>query len=374
METAARPPLELAVVIPTLNERDNIEPLIARLEPVLARVGWEVIFVDDDSSDGTAELVRRISLNDPRVRVLHRIGRRGLASACLEGMMASAAPYLAVMDADLQHDESLLPRMLETLKRDGLDLVVASRNLEQGGMGDFAEARVRLSRIGAWLGWLVLGPAKLTDPMSGFFLLRREFLHRAIYRSSGIGFKILLDLVTSSPGPVKLAEVPYRFGARLHGESKLDFSIGVEYVYLLLDKLTAGYVPARFVAFVLAGVPGLAVHLALLGLLMRAGGWPFWQSNVAATWVAMSLNFFLNNWLTYRDARLKGWQVLSGLMVFYLACGVGALASFAMAQFLYEKSVPWYGAGLFGMAVTSVWNYAASRVLAWRRRVRQAYD
>jgi dolichol-phosphate mannosyltransferase len=365
-------PLELTVVIPTLNERDNIEPMVTRLDAVLGPIRWEAVFVDDDSTDGTAALIRAISLRDQRIRVLHRIGRRGLASACLEGMLSSAAPFLAVVDADGQHDESLLPRMLERIKSEELDLVVASRNIEGGGMGQFAARRVRLSELGTQLSRLVVRSAELTDPMSGFFVLRRDYLHRVVYRTSGIGFKILLDLVASSSEPVKLAELPYQFGVRRRGESKLDISVALEYFYLLIDKLLGGYIPVRFVVFVLAGLPGLVVHLAALAVLLQ--GWDFARANIAAIGLAMTLNFFVNNWITFRDARLKGASIAAGLLLFYAACAVGALASFALAQFLYERNVPWYLAGVAGMAVASVWNFGVSQVLAWRRlRVRQPY-
>jgi dolichol-phosphate mannosyltransferase len=360
--------LDLAVVVPTLNERENIAPLLERLEKSLDGIRWEVIFVDDDSSDGTPGLLRQIALCNPRVRVLQRVGRRGLSSACLEGMMASAAPHLAVMDADLQHDATLLPRMLAKLKAEQLDVVVASRNLDAGGMGEFDPRRVRLSRLGAWLARVILPRVALTDPMSGFFVLRREFLDKVVRRTSGIGFKILLDLIASSPEPVRLAELPYRFRNRERGESKLDMKVSIEFIFLLLDKLFGGYVPARFVAFVLAGTPGLVLHLLILGLLTQPAKFDFFPANAAATGSAMTLNFFVNNWFTWRDARLRGKDLVRGLGAFYLVCSVGALLSFALAQYLYEKSVPWYGAGVAGMAVASVWNFAASQVLTWRRR------
>ena len=365
--------LTLAVVIPTLNERDNIEPLIKRLESVLNGISWEAIFVDDDSRDGTAELLRQTSLHDPRIRVLQRIGRRGLASACLEGMMASAAPYLAVMDADLQHDESLLPKMLDKLRESGADLVVASRNLGADGMGEFAASRVVLSRLGARLSRVITKGVALTDPMSGFFMLRREYLSQVIHRTSGIGFKILLDLIASGTGRPKVCEIPYRFRNRERGASKLDFSVSIEYLYLLIDKLFGQFIPVRFIAFVLAGLPGLMLHLATLGLSMQVLGSSFLQANVSATFVAMTLNFFVNNLFTWHDARLKGKALVGGLLAFYLACSVGSVTSFALAQFLFEKTVPWYLAGMLGMAVASVWNYGASQILSWRRllRVRQ---
>jgi dolichol-phosphate mannosyltransferase len=231
-----------------------------------------------------------------------------------------------------------------------------------------------LSHLGAWLARLLLPGVNLTDPMSGFFVLRREFLDKVVRRTSGIGFKILLDLIASSPEPVRLAELPYRFRNRHKGESKLDLRISIEFIFMILDKLFGNYVPARFLAFVLAGVPGLALHLLVLGLLTQRAKLDFFPANAAAIGSAMTLNFFVNNWFTWRDARLRGKALLRGLGAFYLVCSLGALLSFALAQYLYDKFVPWYAAGLAGMGVASVWNFAGSQVLTWRRqRLRRPY-
>src|SRR5688572_7571857 len=134
---AAARPLELAVVLPTFNERGNVAPMVARLEAALGPSGWEAIFVDDDSRDGTADEARRIAAADPRVRVLQRIGRRGLASAAIEGMCATAAPVVAVMDADMQHDPALLPQMLAAIRSGEYDLAVASRFAPGASMADW---------------------------------------------------------------------------------------------------------------------------------------------------------------------------------------------------------------------------------------------
>src|SRR5580704_5875375 len=136
---------ELTVVIPTLNERDNIGPVVELLDAVLDTVGWEVIFVDDDSSDGTSERIREISRRDRRVRCLQRIGRRGLATACIEGALATSTPYIAIMDADMQHDEKLLPQMLAILKSESVDLVVGSRHVAGGGIGEWDAGRANIS-------------------------------------------------------------------------------------------------------------------------------------------------------------------------------------------------------------------------------------
>ncbi len=326
----------------------------------------EVIFVDDDSSDGTADTVRAIALDDPRVRILRRILRRGLASACIEGMMSTAAPYIAVMDADLQHDEAILPRMLSKLKQERLDLVVGTRNAEGGGMGNFSPGRIWLSNFGKKLSRTV-SHCDLSDPMSGFFLVDRCFLEEVVHSVSGTGFKILLDLVASSKRPVRLGEIPYRFAARLHGESKLDISVGVEYIQLLLDKALGDLMPARFVLFGMVGAIGVGTHLVVLYALLKARQ-SFAVAQLWATYVVMTLNFFLNNAITYRDRRLRGTALLGGLTSFYIACSIGAFMNFQVATFGVQNGAPWYVAGLVGIAISSVWNYGVTAVFTWRRR------
>lgn len=360
------PPLELAVVIPVYNESANVRPMLECLGNVLGDIEYEVIFVDDDSPDGTANLVRSIALENPDVRVIQRIGRRGLASACIEGMMATAAPYIAVMDADLQHDETILPVMLAKLKADKLDLVVATRNSEGGSMGEFSEARVRLSDTGRRLGALI-ARADLSDPMSGYFVLDRRFLAEVSRSLSGVGFKILLDLVSSSKRPVRFAEVPYRFRNRLHGESKLDILVALEYLQLLLDKSIGNYVSPRFVMFGFVGAAGVAIHLAILFALRNFGHRSFVFSQAVAAVVVMTLNFFLNNAITYRDLRLKGGHLILGLASFYLACSIGAVINLRIGTFVLDNGLPWFIAGFLGLVAGSVWNYAVSGIITWRR-------
>jgi dolichol-phosphate mannosyltransferase len=359
-------PVDLAIVIPTFQERANIEPLLANLRQALAGIEYEVIFVDDDSPDGTASAIRAISRTDPRVRVLQRIGRRGLASACLEGMMATAAPSIAVMDADLQHDERILPVMFSRLNAGKLDLVVGTRNLEGGGMGEFAGRRVRLSHFGRRLSRTV-SHNDLSDPMSGFFVVQRSFLEEVVHSASGAGFKILLDLVASSPRPVRFAEVPYTFRKRIHGSSKLDILVGIEYLQLLLDKAIGNLIPPRFLIFSMVGALGLVLSIGVLFLLFTVLKMQFAAAQAITTFIAMTANFFLNNTLTYRDRRLRGWRVLSGLLTFYAACVIGALINIRIAQFSKDAGVPWYLAGAGGLAVGAVWNYGVTSITTWRQ-------
>ena len=360
-------PPELAVIIPTLNERDNVPLVVERLNRVLAGIAWEAIFVDDDSPDGTADAVRALGRRQANIRCLQRLGRRGLASACIEGILASAAPYAAVMDGDLQHDESLLPAMLAKIKSERLDVVVASRYVEAGSLGEWQRSRVMISNLAGRLGRLVI-KAELTDPMSGFFVIKRDAFNAALRGLSGQGFKILLDLFASSPRPLAFAELPLNFRQRLHGESKLDAMVAWEYLVLLLEKLVGPAVPVRFLLFSIIGALGVGTHLLTLWFATHVLFTGFALAQSAATLVAMTGNFLLNNLFTYRDRRLRGRRLLTGLISFYAVCGAGAAANVGIASHLVVDHHSWWLAGLAGAAVSVVWNYAMSSIFTWSPR------
>ena len=358
---------ELAVVIPTLNEKDNVVPLVELLDAVLDGVSWEVIFVDDDSLDGTAKRIREISRRDRRVRCLQRIGRRGLSTACIEGALATSAPFVAVMDADMQHDEKLLPQMLATLKSEPVDLVVGSRYVVGGGIGGWNTARASMSAFATRLSRLIC-KANVTDPMSGFFMLRREVLEEALWRLSGQGFKILLDILASSPQSLRLRELPYEFRERQRGESKLDTLAAWEYMMLIADKLIGHIVPIRFALFAFVGGIGLFVHMSTLWFALTVAGAAFDPAQASASVAAMTSNFFLNNLFTYRDRRLRGLALLRGLISFYAICALGAVANVGIAGYVFSRNEVWWLAGLAGVAVGSVWNYAVSSVFTWKQK------
>jgi dolichol-phosphate mannosyltransferase len=363
--------LELAVVVPTFNECENVGPLLESLARSLSGVRYEVIFVDDDSPDGTAEVVRAIGAANPQVRVLQRIRRRGLASACIEGMMATAAPYVAVMDADLQHDERILPQMLAMLRERRLDIVVATRNVEGGSMGAFARERVFLSSLGNRLSRSITR-VRLSDPMSGFFLVDRAFLGEVVRSASGVGFKILLDLVASARRPLRIGEVPYTFRERVRGASKLDILVALEYLELLLDKAIGDIVPVRFIIFGLVGSVGVVLATAVLYVAMAAFQAQFLTAQAVATVVAMTANFFLNNITTYRDRRLRGKRLWVGLTTFMIACSFGAVINMRIAEFARGFGVTPLISGVCGLLVGAVWNYGVTSFTTWRhtRRAR----
>ena len=356
--------LELSVIIPTYNERDNIKPLVEKIKSALVGVNWEVIFVDDDSKDKTVDIIHDLAQTDCRIRCLRRINRRGLSSACIEGMLSSSAEYLAVMDADMQHDEKVLLTMINLLKKEDIDIVVGSRYLEGDCCTKWSKKRLKASKFATALAKMLLG-VKLTDPMSGFFMLKRSFLKRVVYNLSGKGFKILLDIFSSSPEPIRFKETPYVFGTRFAGKSKLDLMVLWEYAVLISDKSLGKFVPVRFVFFVLVGLVGLVVHLIILFLLMRVFLTGFLIAQAVATFLAMTANFIFNNIFTYHDLKLKGLKFVRGLLTFYFACGIGAFINLKIASFLYLSSISWWLAGILGAVVGAVWNFAITSTLTW---------
>ena len=357
-------PVELSVIVPTFNERGNVAPLLARLEATLAGVVWEAIFVDDDSPDGTAQQVKTIAAHDPRVRCLRRVNRRGLAGACIEGILGSSAPYVAVIDADLQHDETLLPRMLDSLRSGRSDLVVATRFGAGGSAEALSPTRETGSRLARRLARMI-GGVTLSDPMSGFFAIRRDRFDPLAASLSPHGFKILLDIVLRARGTLRITEEPFVFGSRVYGESKLDALVVLEYLGLLISRASLDTVTAGFLSRALVGVIGLGVHLAAL----RAGlasGLPFLQAYTLGALIALGANFLITNLLlTHHDRRLRGWAVIPGLLVFGVTSALGLVAGIGTAAWLYALRPVWWLAGSAGAVIGAVCGRATSPRFVW---------
>ncbi|MDE2436422.1 MAG: glycosyltransferase family 2 protein [Sphingomonadales bacterium] len=369
--------LRLGVVLPTYNERGNLRSMVERLDKALAGVGWEVIVVDDNSPDGTADEARALAQEDPRVRVLQRIGRRGLSSAAIEGMCATAAPVVAVMDADHQHDPALLPGMLAAIEGGEYDLAYASRFAEGASTDAWGRPdRVKASNLANRIANKVTG-VELSDPMSGFFMLPTRILRADAHRLSGVGFKILLDILATVETPLRIKEFPLNFAARADGESKLDRTVVFEFLVGLYDKWLGRWIPTRFALFGTIGGLGVVVHMAVLALVLNLFGAKFLVSHypkevsfivgqTSAALVAMTFNFVLNNELTYADKRLRGFvPVLTGWARFALTCAFGLLANIGAATALVRIGFHAYPAALVGIVLGSVWNFALSSKFVW---------
>jgi dolichol-phosphate mannosyltransferase len=372
-DVARRPAPELCVVVPTFNERANVPILVERLAKTLAGCDWEVLFVDDNSPDGTAAVARAIGETDRRVRCMRRIGRRGLSGACLEGMLASQARYVAVMDGDLQHDETLLVAMLDRLRGGGgegggFDLAVASRYLRGGSAAGLSSPqRARLSSWGNLFVRRVLG-VQLSDPMSGFFMIRRDAFEALAPALSTQGFKLLLDILVTAGGCLRIVELPSTFRQRVHGESKLDSKIALDFAALVTAKLTHDAVSVRFLLYCLVGLTGLGIHLATLFVLTQSTALAFGVAQAIATVAAITWNFVLNNLFTYRDQRLTGWRFVTGLLRFQVICAIGAISNVGIATWIYDYDSVWWIAGLGGALIGTVWNFAVSAAFVWRQQ------
>lgn len=364
--TVASTPLDLTVVVPVLNERDNVESLLERLAFALIGIEWEVVFVDDRSSDGTAELIESLARLDRRVRLIRRFGRRGLSSAVVEGFLSSTAPVVAVIDGDMQHDEKILPRLYAAVADASHDLAVGTRYSHGGSVGEWNDARRRISQIATRIAAPIM-KTRVSDPMSGFFAVRRSVVLEGAPHLSSVGYKILLDLIASSPRALRIAEIPYTFASRVAGESKLDGAVALEYLELVLDKLVGRWIPVKLILFGAVGSIGVAVHLLLLATMLQLSI-AFATAQTAAVLGSMVFNFALNNEFTYRDRRLRGTAWFRGLISFALVCSVGAIANVGAGTLLYQADRTWWLAGLFGAVVGSIWNFVGTSWLTWTRR------
>jgi dolichol-phosphate mannosyltransferase len=363
----ARPAPELSVIVPAYNECANVPIMVERLRVALAGIDWEAIFVDDNSPDGTAAAVRAIGQTDSRIRCIRRIGRRGLAGACLEGMLASQARFVAVIDGDLQHDETLLAAMLRALRNSDKDLAVATRYDGSGSAEGLSSGlRTKISAYSNTLSQRLL-KVELSDPMSGFFMLRRAVVEEVAPSLSSQGFKILLDIVTSKPG-LRFIEFPYTFRERQHGESKLDARVALDFIALLFAKRISDAVSFRFLMFCFVGLTGVAVHMLALLLIGDLIGLGFGAAQSIATLTAIVWNFVLNNALTYRDQRLAGWDFVIGLVRFAVICAVGALSNAGVAYWIFSYDPDWWLAGLAGALMSATWNYVVSAAFVWHAR------
>jgi dolichol-phosphate mannosyltransferase len=358
---------ELTIVVPTLNERENIVPLLAKIEAALVGVEWEVIFVDDDSGDGTSDTVREIARRDPRVRCLQRLGRRGLSTACIDGALASSCLYIAVMDADMQHDERLLPQMLKALKSGACDLAVGSRYVPGGGVGDWDSSRANMSAFATRMSRAICR-VPIADPMSGFFMIRRDVFEHSMRRLSGQGFKILLDLIVSSPQPLRIKELPYHFRARQHGATKLDTLVEWEFVMLLADKFIGFRMPVGLAMAALISALGFTLYLGARWLGSHVSGASFAQSEIAAILVSAAAVFFLNQLFTYRDKRLSGAELIGRLLLLFAVTAAIGFTAVSMTSGTFAASTTMRSLVTGNGIVSTACSYAVARFLSRPKR------
>lgn len=352
---ALHPAPAIAVIVPTYNARAKIAPLIEQLDRELRGTTWEALFVDDNSPDGTFAAVAAIGATDARVRCLRRIGRRGAVGACLEGMLATQAPLLLVLDSDGPRDNTPFAAMLEQIRGGTCDLVVASRYGDGGSAHPWSKALVRR----------LLG-LDVTDPISGTFLIRREAFAALAPALSPNSAGVLLDILLTARGRLRVAE--HAVGSRgAANYAALDSALALGLAEHVVSRLTRGAVSVRFLMFCLVGLTGVGIHMGILWSVLRATALPFAAAQAAAAIGAMAWNFTLNNGFTYRDRKLTGLAFVGGLIRFQLICAIGAISNVGVASYIYSGDHNWWLAGLAGVLMGVVWNYAVTSVFVWRK-------
>ncbi|MBM5800328.1 MAG: glycosyltransferase family 2 protein [Cyanobacteria bacterium K_DeepCast_35m_m2_023] len=358
----------VSIVLPTYNERGNIEPLLAQLLTLQQHVDLEILVVDDDSADGTAELVRQLAHHEPRLRLIRRVGRSGLASAIKEGLLDATGDVAVVMDSDGQHQPASVRRAIETLIDGDHDLVIGSRFHPDASIEGLSGRRETGSTWANACARFSLPKryAALSDFMSGFFALRLEALLPVIRAVDVNGFKFLYELLAVSKGRLSTAEVPLQFQPRSYGSSKLDLAIFWDFLISILHSLCLRLLPRRAISFALVGASGVVVQLLVTQLLMGGGGLDFERALPFAVVAAASSNYLINNALTFRFQRLQGLALVRGLLKFLLVASLPVLANVGLASAYYSfiaRDTFW--AQLAGIVVVFVWNYAASSRFVW---------
>ncbi len=372
----------LSIIIPTYNESANVPILIERIGAVMKGTDYEIIVVDDNSPDRTYEVVQNIGKKNPRVRGIRRLHERGLSSAVVTGMAASEAEFFAVMDADLQHDERILPNLLEAVASGSCDLAVGSRATEDGSFGDWSRAR-RFMSYSATMAAKILLRVSVSDPMSGYFLLSRDVFERAEHLINPLGFKILLEFLGRLPD-LKVREVGYTFRNRIHGETKLSGSVIRNYLVALLDLRFGSIVSPIFLIYCAVGASGIIVYLLTAELTSFIGLAPFRtglaepfhdvrSSAVIGFLASVANNYVWNNYITFYDKRHKGSAIATGAAVFLAVSLVGLLVTLAVTHLLLTLQLSWISPALArstGIAVAVITNYYLNASITWPPRKR----
>ena len=354
----------ISLIIPTYNEHDNIIPLTQRLNHVLSGHSYEIVFIDDNSADGTAE--RAASLKDEYpIKVIVRKNKRGLASAVVDGLSHTSGHIIAVMDADLQHPPELVPDLLREIEA-GADVAVASRYVKGGGCQGWGLTRRLMSKGAGFLAHLLLPATRqVSDPMSGFFMFNREVVAEAQLKPTG--YKILLEILMVGKFQ-SVAEVPYTFVTRERGKSKLNARQQIDYLKHILSLMRRTGELARFIKFCLVGISGVGVNMGLLWLLTELGGLFYLLSAAISIETSIITNFLLNNYFTFADRNKQGVNPLFGrLLKFNLVSLAGLGINMAILLLLTE------GPGLFymvsnivGIAAATLWNYLVNNWWTWK--------
>jgi dolichol-phosphate mannosyltransferase len=358
---------KLSVVLPTYNESANVTPIANQLLPLREQYSLEIIFVDDDSQDGTADVIRSLAHLHPEVRLIRRVGRAGLSSAIKEGILDATGDLVAVMDCDGQHEPAMVLAALQSLRETGADLLIGSRFHADANIKGLSRQRERNSTwANAVARFSLPRYRQLTDYMSGFFVCQLQPVLPYVRQIDVNGFKFLYELLAISRGRLNVDEMPLQFQPRISGESKLNLAVVWDLGISILHTLLLRSVPRRAISFGLVGMTGIATHLTIYSLARSLFGFSFELAQVFAVVGAATTNFLINNVLTFRTQQLAGIPLLLGLLRFLLVTSMGMVANVGVSTALYHRATQQPLLAMFaGIAVDFVWKYAASSKFVW---------
>lgn len=354
----------LSLIIPTYNESKNIPILLERINNVLSNINKEVIIVDDNSPDKTWEIARSLSIQYPWLRVIRRVSERGLSSAVLAGFKIAEGEILAVMDSDLQHDETALLAFLNSFQN-GADIVIGSRKVQGGGTENWSIIRKFISWVATVLAKIAL-PQPVSDPMSGFFAIKRNIYENYIEQINPRGFKILLEFLARAKY-YKIEEVGYTFKGRIHGESKLSSKVIFDYIFALYELSIGQYLPTQFIKYGIIGFSGLFISSMVIFLCKLFTSIPTEIIINISIEISILTNFFLNNYWTFKEIQLKGFKnIMRGLITFHAICLGGAIINQAIALKILSFNIDVYIANALGYFIAAIWNYIINVNITWK--------
>ena len=356
-----------SIVLPTYNEANNIKIIINELIKLLEKnYVYEIIVIDDNSPDHTWRIVEEEYINYQNIFCFRRIKKRGLSSAIVDGFMLSKFNNMIVLDSDLQHDLKIIPNIIDKLSNN-FDLVIGSRYINNDSMKDWNFFRRLLSQFATKISNFIQDSIT-TDPMSGFFGIKKKLFLEVVNQLDIKGYKILLDIVAvlKNKKNFKNIDIPYKFKERIYGESKLTGEILIESLDLIYSKLFGSILPVNFIKFITVGSFGALIHFSILFFLYKFLDYSYSFALICSIEFSIIFNYFLNNIWTFRFVKLFGKQNLIGLIKFNLFSGIGGIIAYLVSQNLYNLDFNWVISSLLGAIVASLWNYNLNKIMTWR--------
>jgi dolichol-phosphate mannosyltransferase len=354
----------ITIVVPTYNERDNIRQLVERIHQVLSGYDYDILFIDDSSNDGTAELASSLSPRYP-ITVIVRKNKKGLASAVVDGLEYARSQIIGVMDADLQHPPEILDNLLKQIQS-GSNIAIASRYVEGGSCQGWGLTRKVISKVAIFIAHLLLPSTRqIKDPMAGYFMFDRQVVADANLKPTG--YKILLEVLIEGEFQ-KVAEVPYTFQTRSSGQSKLKARQQIDYLKHIYSLMKRKGEVLRFVKFCAVGLSGVGVNMGLLWILTEIAGLQYLLSAAIGIETSIITNFLLNDFFTFPDRRyLTVKSTLNRLLKFNLV-SIAGLAINLGALWLFTEvfGVYYLVSNIFGIALATLWNYGVNTYWTWR--------